>query len=386
MKRDDPALHAPVDAARRKLWQLPPDCHAPLLGAHFEPAALRVLTDRLFRGRSVLDDAALWSAAVMQCAQRNKVSGALQRELDRRHADLLRRHAAADEPALAKLWTEAARSADVTGALWLVLGHARCGDGLRAAVLQDLQRLQHTSIARRQRDAAEMAALRTELEALRGEAARAQARLAASRTELLAERDALRSEVAALRGRVLGQQALIGQLQAARPDALPPLPREALVRRVAELRRELAALQPQPPAAVADAPATCTADDRPSKAHAPDATAAQERPPAAALHAARVLCVGGRSAQVPLYRALVQRHGGEFEHHDGGIEDGAHRLAEQLAAADLVLCQAGCINHNAYARVKAHCKRHRKPCVFIHKPGAGSFARALAAGARLQPE
>jgi Uncharacterized protein conserved in bacteria (DUF2325) len=77
----------------------------------------------------------------------------------------------------------------------------------------------------------------------------------------------------------------------------------------------------------------------------------------------------------------VRRRGGEFEHHDGGIEDGAQRLGARLAAADLVLCQAGCISHNAYARVKAHCKRHRKPCVFIDKPGVGSFERALDAGA-----
>jgi len=38
-------------------------------------------------------------------------------------------------------------------------------------------------------------------------------------------------------------------------------------------------------------------------------------------------------------------------------------------------------NHNAFARVKAHIKRSGKPCVFLDKPGAGSFARALALGA-----
>jgi siroheme synthase (precorrin-2 oxidase/ferrochelatase) len=87
--------------------------------------------------------------------------------------------------------------------------------------------------------------------------------------------------------------------------------------------------------------------------------------------------VGGRLAQLPMYRTLVQRHGGIFEHHDGGIEERSQRLADRLAAADLVLCQAGCVNHNAYARVKEHCKRHAKPCVFIDKPGASSFMRAL---------
>ena len=41
----------------------------------------------------------------------------------------------------------------------------------------------------------------------------------------------------------------------------------------------------------------------------------------------------------------------------------------QLAAADLLVCQAGRLNHNAYARVKAHCKRSGKPCVYLDKRG-----------------
>jgi hypothetical protein len=111
----------------------------------------------------------------------------------------------------------------------------------------------------------------------------------------------------------------------------------------------------------------------------PELDDAAAAPPwtADALRATRVLCVGGRSHHVPLYRDLVERHGGRFTHHDGGIKDNPHRLDAQLAAADLVLCQSGCLNHNAYSRVKDHCKRSGKPCVYLDKPGAGSFARAL---------
>lgn len=87
---------------------------------------------------------------------------------------------------------------------------------------------------------------------------------------------------------------------------------------------------------------------------------------------------------MPLYRELVEGHEGIFVHHDGGLEDNPRRLKVQLAAADLVVCQAGCQNHNAYAHVKAHIKRSGKPCVLLEKPGAGSFARALAERARRQ--
>jgi len=111
-----------------------------------------------------------------------------------------------------------------------------------------------------------------------------------------------------------------------------------------------------------------------------DTTVPRSTLSATSLKSTSVLCVGGRSGQVPLYRRWVERHGGRFAHHDGGIEDNAHRLDAQLAAADLVVCQAGCLNHNAYARVKEHCKRSGKPCVYLDKPGASSFVRALARG------
>ena len=48
-----------------------------------------------------------------------------------------------------------------------------------------------------------------------------------------------------------------------------------------------------------------------------------------------------------------------------------------VAAADIVICQAGCISHNAYWRVKEHCKRTGKRCVFVKSAGVSSFERAV---------
>ena len=90
-----------------------------------------------------------------------------------------------------------------------------------------------------------------------------------------------------------------------------------------------------------------------------------------------VLCVGGRTASVPVYRHLVERTGGRFLHHDGGQEDGSARRDATLAAADLVICQTGCISHDAYWRVKDHCKRTGKRCVFVDSPSTAGLKRAL---------
>ncbi len=54
------------------------------------------------------------------------------------------------------------------------------------------------------------------------------------------------------------------------------------------------------------------------------------------------------------------------------------RLLDHVSA-DAVICQAGCVSHTAYYRLKESCKKLGKPCVFLKSPGMGSFARGLAA-------
>jgi hypothetical protein len=90
-----------------------------------------------------------------------------------------------------------------------------------------------------------------------------------------------------------------------------------------------------------------------------------------------ILCVGGRSGNVASYRSLIERAGAQFAHHDGGLEDNAGKLEASLAAADLVICQTGCISHSAYWRVKDFCKRTGKRCVFIDNPSISSLQRGL---------
>ena len=87
--------------------------------------------------------------------------------------------------------------------------------------------------------------------------------------------------------------------------------------------------------------------------------------------------MGGRTGLVDNYKGVVERRGGRFLHHDGGQEDNLQRIDSALSAADLLICQAGCISHNAYWRVKEQCKRTGKPCVFVKTPGTASFGRAL---------
>ncbi len=366
--------------ARLALWQLDLECHGPLVGSCWAAAELRRLTDRLFGSRSSLDDFALHAAVVAQCATRNKLSLGLQRALDQRAAAMLRSFAAAGSGQEREaLWRQAVDDGDVGAALWAAWSDPNSDDALRRRIHQDLYLLQHQRVATMRAGAAELAACRAEQQALQAEAQRLQHRHARWRGEALAERDTLRTQLAQARSHVLSQQTQIEQLQQAAAAATEaPTGRDKLVQRIAALSSELAQARQSAEAqrCLPSAPRTH------AEAAVPEQTPTEPAPePTATLASASVLCVGGRSGHVPMYRELVERHGGIFVHHDGGLEDNPHRLDAQLAAADLVVCQAGCLNHNAYARVKAHCKRSGKPCVYLDKPGAGSFARALALGA-----
>lgn len=374
---------------RLPLWELDVDCHGPLVGCGWSAAELRRITDTLFAGQSSLDDFALQVAVVGQCSTRNKLSLMLQRRLDQQASAMLRRVAAAGSVQdLAALWQGALRNGAVGVGLWALWTDPRCDDALRTRMHQDLYLLQHARVASLPIDAAERAAGLARQQAQQADALRAEQRHARWRSEALAERDALQAQLALLRRRVLAQEAEIARLQQiAASGVQPPAPREQLVQRVFELSRQLAEARQSvkypraaPAAAVADPPQSAAAVIAPM-----DDPALAAPPVLPELHAASVLCVGGRSGHVPLYRELVERRGGCFIHHDGGIEHNPRRLDAQLAAADLVLCQAGCLNHNAYARVKAHIKRSGKPCVYLDKPGAGSFVRALAESAAALP-
>src|SRR5262249_27024722 len=74
-----------------------------------------------------------------------------------------------------------------------------------------------------------------------------------------------------------------------------------------------------------------------------------------------VLYVGGRAKQVPQLRALIERIGGGFLHHDGGMEDNTALLPGLLSRANVVVFPVGCVSHNAVAMVKRLCDQAGKP-------------------------
>ena len=55
------------------------------------------------------------------------------------------------------------------------------------------------------------------------------------------------------------------------------------------------------------------------------------------------------------------------------VQDDA--LEAGLGAADLVICQTGCVSHGAYWRVQDHCRRTGRSCVLVERPDALRIVR-----------
>jgi hypothetical protein len=91
----------------------------------------------------------------------------------------------------------------------------------------------------------------------------------------------------------------------------------------------------------------------------------------------KVLYVGGQSKMVPHYQQMVEHYGGQFMHHDGGVEAARSQLPKMLGTADVVFCPVDCVSHDACTCVKKMCKNYQKPFVMMRSSGLSTLAREL---------
>lgn len=395
---DKPNTLSPMMVAgrRRKLWELPTARHCPLIGTCLPVAEMRKLAARAGYEAREMSDYSLHATVVSRCDVRNDLSELIQRWLEKRHVGAIARfERAKDADAVILAWREAlAAGDDIAGALWAAWTHPLLGEDDGKEIYGDLHMLSHQVGAGARADLRQLDQLKRENGRLRDEAqafrlglgaaqrekdqavAELQRRVidAEQRAALLPRREL---ELAEARAAARNYRAVLERAEAlaARVERLEERNaaqarlNESLARELNEARDGLAAAD----AALESALGVCDGvlDDR-------SGGCGRACPAEAALAGRCVLCIGGRTGLVDGYRRLVETQGGRFLHHDGGQEESLHRIDGAIATADAVVCQAGCISHAAYFRLKEACKRLGKPCVFVQSPGVGSFARGLA--------
>jgi hypothetical protein len=398
-----------ISSRRRRIWDLSRDTHCPVVGVCIPLTVLRRLIGKALGGIAQADDYEIHVGAIAECSYRNRVSEMLQEDLDQRYALTIKRFRAAKTvDALTQLWLEAIYQGDVAGAFWASLTHPLCDGGLQEGLCRDMHMLQHQAGATVRADIVRFNAVLEENAILGREMARQQERHTRFVQEKTQEIDQLQQSVVQLRADSMGKESVIAYLSAdlqALKNAVPEFDSrqrlqqkvEQMALRQTELEQQLRDVKQK----LAEAKRSSKETIDSSSDHCQDLE--QERnlvatletrqashqnkvpehkrhrtiPITLQLQQKNVLCVGGRSGNVASYRDLIERIGGRFAHHDGGMEDNQSLLDSSLAAADLVICQTGCISHNAYWRVKEFCKRTGKRCVFVENPSVSSFARGL---------
>jgi hypothetical protein len=372
---------------RRRLWELDGHAYCPVIGVCLPLAQLRRLAEKPLGKLQQHSDYEVHCIVVTECRHRSLLSEAVQKELESRYALVLRAaQSLKSTEALGRWWNDCRASADWAGALWAALTHPRCDAVLEQRILGEVHMLQHQVGMACRADLTRLDTLHEENAILSRELAGAQERCqqqvshySARLEEQQATALRLRADLVQAQTRQMQLQEQLDQFQSCSPE-LPA--RLALAQQNRQLQEDLQALQRQLQQARLDSQSQreraealqARLDDSPPPASAQETTAHEQ----VRLERRSVLCVGGRTASVPIYRQVIEHRGARILHHDGGTEDNSSQLDATLAAADLVICQSGCISHNAYWRVKDHCKRTGKQCVFIETPSRAALERALA--------
>lgn len=375
---------------RRKLWEISHKFHCPIIGVCFSAGDLRTLMCRVMHFPADTSDYVLHTTAVGACEDRSQLAELLQKNLEKRFQLTIRRFAAARTgDALRALWQEATRGGhELPAALWSSWTHPACDARLEQEIHGDIHMIQHQIGSGARADLNALKALRADNARLRRQLDAAHSANQSMRNEKSRETGALGQRVIELRAELAGKEAwgagLTAQLDQLR-QTLPDLrDRQALVRRANDAEARASALS-DTAAALGNELAGLKRLLGQAEAALQQFIAPKEngtfsdvdRNTAVNIAGKCVLCVGGRAGAVDAYRQVIEQRGGRFLHHDGGLEESLHRIDGALAAADLVICQAGCISHNAYWRVKEQCKRSGKRCIYMKSAGVSGLSRLI---------
>lgn len=379
---------------RRKLWELSHKLHCPVIGTCLDTAELRKIAKRAgAKHDGPISDYEVHVSFVSAADDKNILSLAAHKALDKKYTSQIKCYSRAKSvDQLVALWDESLGRGDVPGGVWATLTHPRCDDALRARVFEEVHMLSHQVGAGQRADLKKLtqtenalAALQRDFDALHARSHRQLEEREQRIHDLERQRrgdqeqlhqqqyqlTTLQERIDALQNQL--QQSNLKQLQSELEQERSRSAEwhhtiEIAENQIAALDKELRQTHAERrtlEAMLTQSLAPCDRCETDDCANCPD------------LGGRRILCVGGRHRLVDQYRALVARCNGQFEHHDGGVEDSRQRLEAMLSSADAVVCATDSVSHDAYYRLKRFCKRNAKPHVFLRTSGISTFAKAL---------
>lgn len=380
--RAQPASTADVQVRHRAaLAELDSTFHCSIIGTCLSTGELRKLVRRLITLDTTAPDIEVHHEAVTLATRGGAGAKALHKALDQRHALAIRQFAAAsDADAVQALWDNALASGDVAGAYWATMTHPEGSVAVRQKAFGDVHMLSHLVGASNRADIRRLVALEADNEALKDTVARQHLRMQEADAEHAAALQEASDLIATLRGRemaggetvpleVTAQQQLISaQIERIATAEARRAQADDTVR---TLRAEIAHLQAQLAASHAETQALETMIDR-------QRVATEDTPHLPALDNRNVLYIGGRPGTVTTIRTLVERAGGHFQDHDGGLEDRKGLLPAMVAAADIVVFPVDCVDHDSVGMLKRICQQQGIDYHPVRSASVASFVELLA--------
>ncbi|BBL34362.1 hypothetical protein Nstercoris_00593 [Nitrosomonas stercoris] len=387
---------SPIPIKRTKLWELDNTHHCPVIGLCLPSADLERFAKRFGFTASISNAHDLHVEAVCRVASRNPVAETIHKHLDRLYANQIKQFdAAKTDNEVLTLWDSQFTHGKIAGALWAALTHKRISSASRKQIHDQIHMHTHAAVAElataqnRHHVIQQRLQEQTEqLEQLQEKHAQTELRLRQQLEQAATEIKQLQRfqrDNKALQQRLKkleSNQAMLKmsqclmrltteneqlQIRLAQASELKQSLKNAC-HNLAELYRERDTLHAERDALENLLLALNSSEAiEQAAADAGDTTNNHDC----------ILCVGGRSALVPHYRALARQLGLTLSHHDGGREDALSRLPEMIYGATAVICPTDCVSHAAYYQIKKICRLGDKPCLLFKGAGISSFARAL---------
>jgi Uncharacterized protein conserved in bacteria (DUF2325) len=380
---------APHSHGRRKLWDFDGTLHCSIIGTCLTNVELRQVIVKLgLKEAASASEHDLHASGVTLAGKHHDGAKLLHKALDRHHRVAINQFSRAKSlNEVRALWQDAVQRGEIPGAYWAALTHPATNDALVREVFSEVHMLSHLV------GAANRADIRR-LRQLEAENANLQAKVQRQQDQL---RDAIVARDATIRELRHALEDRIGRNRHAEPADSPGEDEAAWTALAADLKGRLTRseirrgrIEQQFEAAHAALKA------------ATEARAAAERREAAFRHeieaieasvavgntsddpagddlplALTLLYVGGRPAQIGNLRALAERAGAAFLHHDGGVEDRGGLLPGLVSRADVALFPVDCVSHAAMSVVKRLCGQAGKPFVPLRSAGLAPFCAAL---------
>lgn len=386
---------------RKTIWELH-NCQCSIIGTCLSLGELRKIAGRtglaLETGTS---EYVIHGTFVSLCKEQNAVSRAVDKALCAKFRRTLRRFAKGGcAKSLTALWRESMAEGDAPGPYWAVLTHPMLADALFTEAFGHIHMLSHLAGATNRADVRRLLDLEQRLGREEERFARVRTAFKGRVRDLVRENRSLKEglrtacldiERQRQRSKEAGSAALKAENEGLRRSlsSLSAMARslsvrnEVLAKREDALARRLDWMRAELTEKTAE---TAFLEEEMGRLFSgPEAggcpggceKAGTDVCPGPGLCGMRILYVGGRENLAGHYRALVERRGGEFVRHDGGVEETRRALPRLMCGVDSVICPVDRISHDACQCVKAICKRRMTPVKFLRSSSLSSLDRSL---------